>query len=349
MPAGSLATLVWLVCGLAATTPAAADTLRTLAESAGIRIGAAANVAALHEDPAYARLLAREFDMLTPENALKFSVVHPERDRYDFSQVDALLEFAEAHGMQVNGHVLVWHGQLPDWLTQGNFTPDELKSILRDHIHALVARYRGRIAWWDVAAEAVDENGRMRETFWSRSLGPGYLEWAFRWAHEADPQARLRYNDYGGEGAGAKSDGIYDLVAALRRKGAPIHGVGLQMHVSPDEAPRADEVRINLLRLGALGLDTHITEMDVMLPVPASRADLKAQAAIYRDMLRSCLAVGRCRGFSTWGVSDRHSWIPEHFPGWGSALLFDTELRPKPAYDAVRRALRMAPPRGARQ
>ena len=336
-----LATAAAFSAALAATMPATAtDTLRDLAPSAGIRIGAAVDVDALQADAAYARLLAREFNLLTPENAMKFSVVHPERGRYDFTQADALVEFAEANGIQVNGHVLVWHQQLPDWLTQGNFDSDELKAILREHIQTLVTRYRGRVASWDVAAEAVDESGRLRETFWSRGIGPDYLALAFRWAHEADPQAHLRYNDYGGEGGGAKSDGICDLMIELRRKGAPVHGVGLQMHASLKDAPRPDDVRINMKRLAALRLQTHITEMDVMLSLPASRADLRAQAGLYRDMLQACLAVPQCRSFSTWGASDRYSWIPAFFPGQGDALLFDAEGRAKPAYDSVWRVLR---------
>jgi len=324
---------------LAGALPAAADTLRTLAESAGIRIGTAVNVDALNTDAAYARLLAREFDLLTPENAMKFSVVQPGRGRFDFTQADALVGFAETHGMQVNGHVLVWHQQLPDWLTQGQFSADELKAILREHIRTLVTRYRGRVASWDVAAEAVTEDGQARETFWSRGIGPDYLALAFRWAHEADPQAHLRYNDYGGEGTGAKADGIYRLVADLRVQGTPIHGVGLQMHVSPDDAPRAAEVRANMQRLAALGLATHISEMDVMLPLPASRTALRKQAALYRDMLKACLAQPRCRSFSTWGATDRYSWIPDFFPGKGAALLFGEDGRAKPAYQSIKGVL----------
>ena len=326
----------------AASPPALADTLRSLASVAGIRIGAAVDVDALNTDPAYARLLAREFDLMTPENALKFAVVQPERGRFDFTQADALVAFAEAHGMQVNGHVLVWDRQLPDWLTQGTFSRDELMAILHDHIRTLVTRYRGRIASWDVAAEAVGEDGRLRDTFWSRGIGPDYLAHAFRWAHEADPQARLRYNDYGGEGAGAKSDGIYRLVADLRQQHVPIDTVGLQMHVGLDDAPRADDVRINMKRLAALGLQADITEMDVMLPLPATRSGLQAQARLYRAMLQACLAVPQCRSFSTWGVNDAHSWIPEYFPGHGAALLFGTDGRPKPACDSLRGLLRRA-------
>jgi len=332
-----------MTAALLITLPAvAADALRDLTQAAGIRFGAAVNVEALNTDAAYAQLLAREFNFVTPENAMKFSVVHPERERYDFTQADALIAFAEAHAMQVNGHVLVWHQQLPDWLTQGQFSQDELKTILREHIQTLVTRYHGRVASWDVAAEAIGEDGQPRDTFWSRGIGPDYLALAFRWAHEADPQAHLRYNDYGGEGTGAKADGIYRLVADLRGQGVPIHGVGLQMHVSPNDAPPTKDLRANLKRLAALGLATHISEMDVMLPLPASRANLKKQATLYRDTLKLCLAQPQCRSFSTWGTTDRYSWIPEYFPGKGAALLFDADARAKPAYDSVRRVLRDA-------
>lgn len=333
---------VWSSLTLLCAMPAAADPLRTLAQSAGIHIGAAVNVDILEQDPAYGRLLAQEFNLVTPENALKFSVVQPERGRFDFSRADALMAFAEAHGMQVNGHVLVWHQQLPKWLEQGHFDRDELKTILREHIRTLVSRYRGRVSSWDVAAEAVGEDGLARETFWSRGIGPDYLALAFQWANEADPHARLRYNDYGGEGIGAKSNGIYNLVAALRWNGVPIHAVGLQMHVSLTDAPQDAEVRHNMQRLAALGLDTDITEMDVMLGQPATAAMFQAQAAVYRDMLQTCLAVSRCRSFSTWGVTDRYSWIPTFFPGRGSALLFDADYRPKPAVRRIRRVLQSA-------
>ena len=341
MPLRAPALATACVIALVAALPAhAGGPLRSLAQAAGIPIGTAVNVEALKSDAAYARLLAREFDLVTPENALKFSVVQPERGRFDFALADALFAFAEAHHMQVNGHVLVWDQQLPDWLTQGHFSRDELKVILHDHIRTLVTRYRGRAASWDVAAEAVGEDGTLRETFWSRGIGPDYLALAFRWAHEADPQARLRYNDYGGEGAGAKSDGIYTLVADLRTHRVPIDAVGLQMHVDLNDAPRPEDVRINMKRLAALGLETDITEMDVMLQLPASRADLKTQAGLYRAMLQACLAVPQCRSFSTWGATDRYSWIPEFFPGRGAALLFDADGHAKPAYWRIRRVLR---------
>jgi endo-1,4-beta-xylanase len=337
-----VAVVVGWIIALTGSVAAGAESLRALAQAAGLRFGPAVDVAVLDADPRYARLLARQFSLVTPENAMKCALVQPVRGRFDFAQADALVAFAAAHDMAVNGHVLVWDQQLPDWLTEGAFSADELKTILRAHIQALVGRYRGRVASWDVAAEAVSDDGRLRDTFWSRGIGPDYLDLAFRWAHEADPTARLRYNDYGGEGAGAKSDGIYSLMAALRRRGAPVHAVGLQMHLSLESAVRAQDVRRNMQRLAALGLDIDITEMDVMLPLPATAGDLERQARLYGDMLQACLAEQRCRSFSTWGATDRYSWIPDAFPGYGAALLYDVAYRPKPAVRAVRRLLRAA-------
>lgn len=326
---------------IAPSTPGnATDTLRSLAEKNGIYFGAAVSAEVLGKDKRYSNILAREFSLMTPENAMKFNVIHPDRGRYDFSQADALVNFAERNGMKVNGHVLVWDQQLPDWLTKNNFTKEELKAILHDHIRSVVSRYRGKVGSWDVAAEAVGGDGKFRDTFWSRGIGADYLELAFRWAREADPEAHLRYNDYGGEGMGPKSQGIYDLVEKLRRKGVPIDGVGLQMHVELGNVPSEQDVRRNMERLAAIGLDSHITEMDVSLPMPATADDFRGQARVYLNMLQACLLASRCRSFSTWGVTDRYSWIPESFPGLGDALLFDQDYQPKSAYFSICSLLR---------
>lgn len=316
-------------------TPTAPLSLRSLAQARGIQIGAAVAVDPLLSEPLYAETLAREFSILTPENAMKFEPVHPGPDRYDFSAADAIVNFAEEHGMQVRGHTLVWHSQLPGWLTEGNWTRDELIQILRDHIMTVVGRYRGRVAAWDVVNEAVNDNGALRNTIWLRGIGPEYLDMAFQWAHEADPDALLFYNDYGGEGLKPKSDAIYALVRDLVQRGVPIHGVGLQMHVSLDGCPTRQAVTANMDRLSALGLQVHITELDARIKDPATEEELADQAGVYRDMLGVCLSAQNCKAFVLWGFTDRHSWIPYFFEGWGTALIFDQSYRPKPAYEAL--------------
>lgn len=305
--------------------------LRNLAEECGIYIGAAVERSLL-DIPDYAYILKREFNILTTENALKFGPVHPQRDAYSFSDVDYIISFAERNGMKVRGHTLVWHQQLPSWVAQGNYSREEWISILREHIMTVVGRYKGRIYAWDVVNEAIADDGTLRDTIWLRNIGPEYIEMAFRWAHEADPQAILFYNDYGAEGLNVKSNATYNLVKSLLEKGVPIHGVGLQMHLSLENPLNPQEVAANIKRLNDLGLEVHITEMDVRIRMPARWEDLVEQAKIYRDILRVCLSVERCKAFVIWGFTDKYSWIPGYFSGYGAALIFDESYVPKPAY-----------------
>lgn len=321
------------------TSENSAAPLRTLAQARGLLIGAAVDADALQTESTYREVLAREFNLVTPENALKFGPVHPERERYDFGPADAIVEFAEENGMLVRGHTLVWHSQLPDWLTEGEFTRAELMAILREHIRTVVGRYRGRIQAWDVVNEAIGDDGALRDTIWLQGIGPEYLDLAFQWAHEADPEARLFYNDYGAEGRGAKADAVYALARDLLARGVPIDGVGLQMHISADGRPPPARVAANIRRLGELGLQVQITEMDVRLREPAAEDDLARQAEVYRGQLQVCLQVEDCTAFVLWGYTDRHSWVPGLAPGWGSALIFDEEYRPKPAYRALQETL----------
>lgn len=326
-----------------ATTPSAtpAPTLRTLAQERGIEIGAAVSAGPLRREPLYAETLSREFSMLTTENAAKFGPVHPEPDRYDFADADFIVGFAEAHNMRARGHTLVWHNQLPAWLAEGAWTRDELIDILREHITTVVGRYRGRITAWDVVNEAVADDGSMRDTIWLRGIGPEYVDLAFRWAHEADPDALLFYNDYANEGLGPKSDAVCALVQGLLERGVPIDGVGLQMHVSLRWPPDPEAVAANMDRLGALGLQVHVTEMDVRVyegtGTPEER--LVAQAAVYREVMDACLASSACKAFVTWGFTDRHSWIPAFTGRPDAPLPFDESYRPKPAYYAIMDAL----------
>lgn len=314
--------------------------LRALAAARTFHIGGAVDPAYLYCDNAYAAIVSREFNILTTENALKFWPVHPAPERYDFSGADAVVAFAAARGIAIRGHALVWHEATPPWIAEATFTPEQWEATLRDHITAVVGRYRGRVAYWDVVNEAVGDGGGLRESVWLAGVGPDYVDKAFRWAHAADPDAQLFYNDYGAEGLSAKSEEVYALVRGMLERGVPIHGVGFQMHITLEDAPRSEDVLRNLHRLGELGLDVHITELDVRLPSAASVSDLTRQAALYRDLLAVCLSADNCTAFVLWGVTDRYSWIPGFFPGYDHALIFDRDYRAKPAYFALREALR---------
>jgi endo-1,4-beta-xylanase len=293
----------------------------------------------LQNDLRYAGLAARQFNLLTPETAMKFDRLQPGRDRFDFRDADRIVDFAEANGMAVHGHTLVWHRQLPDWLTRSRWSRPELIGLLEAHITTLVGRYRGRVRSWDVVNEAIDDRGKLRRSVWLDGIGPDYLTLAFSAAHRADPDALLFYNDYGAEGLGPKSDAVYDLVAKLVRQGVPIHGVGLQMHVALRDHPEPADIAANIARLSALGLRVHISEMDVRLRLPATWSDRVRQAGLYGDAMQVCLEAPRCEALVFWGVTDRFSWVPAFFPGFGEALIFDTGYQYKPAYLELRRVM----------
>jgi endo-1,4-beta-xylanase len=277
--------------------------------------------------------------MLTAENVMKFGPIHPRPDEYNFRAADDIVDFAEANHMQVRGHTLVWHIQLPEWLTHHSWTREELLERLRDHITTVVSRYRGRIAAWDVVNEAVDDDGSLRKTIWLEGIGPEYIELAFQWAHEADPEALLFYNDYGAEGMGSKSDAVYNLVKDLVSRDVPIHGVGMQFHANLQWDIRPSDLEANISRLSDLGLMVHITEMDVRIEEPVRDSEMDEQAHIYHQVARTCLATEACQALVFWGFTDKYSWIPYILEGWGSALLLDESYDPKPAYKAIVSAL----------
>jgi endo-1,4-beta-xylanase len=323
------------------TPIASLPTLRSLAQAHGIYIGAAVDPSQIQSDPGLSELLSHEFDMLTPGNAMKFDAIHPEPERYDFYPADILVAYAQAYGMAVRGHTLVWDSQLPAWVTQGNFTREQWKAILHDHIYTVVGHFRGQIYAWDVVNEALDDDGRLRDTIWLRTIGPDYIALAFQWAHEADPQAKLFYNDNGGEGMNQKSQAIYQLVQGLLAAGVPINGVGLQMHVSLSSAPSAQDLAANMKRLQDLGLEVHITEMDVRIQYSSQSLDEKLllQAQVYQSVFATCLAAPNCKAFVTWGVTDRYSWIPSFTGHPDAPLLFDEAGKPKLAFYSILSAL----------
>lgn len=316
------------------------ETLRDAASARGMKIGVAATLEWIRCEPDYSATLARHFNLLTPENAMKSGPLRPGPGEFDFREADELSDFAREHGMALRGHTLVWHQQLPSWLPMESGERAVWQPVMEHHIHTVASHFHGRVECWDVVNEAVADDGELRRTPWLEALGPGYLARAFHLAHEADPGARLFYNDYGAEGRGMKSDAVYRLVRSLLDDGAPIHGVGLQMHVSEENHPAAEDLLWNIERLGRLGLEVQITEMDVRLRLPVSPDSLGCQAVITRDMIDACLMADNCTAVTLWGFTDRHSWIPGFFPGYGDALILDAVYEPKPAFFAILDALR---------
>ena len=228
----------FLIVFLAAAANPSNPTLRQAADQAHILVGAAVRPS-LFSEAAYSATLAREFNMIEAEDAMKWWTVRQKSGTFDFREGDEVIHFAQAHGMKVRGHCLVWDHNNPDWLVQSHFTATELSHLLQEHIITVMKHYAGQVFAWDVVNEALDENGHLKDSPWYNQPGIGlsdkgnaYMEQAFRWAREADPLALLFYNDNGGEGLGQKSDAIFAMVKDFKRRGVPIDGVGLQMHIS---------------------------------------------------------------------------------------------------------------------
>lgn len=310
----------------------AAEPLRILAARRDFLIGSAVRPRPLQSDPTYRELLAREFNIIMAEHDMKFEALHPERDRYDFSRADAMVEFAQEHDIKVIGHALTWFHVLPRWVVEGDFSRDELMEILHDHIQTVVSHYRGQIYYWDVVNEPVEADGTLRETIWYKVIGPEYIDLALRWTHEADPDALLYINEYA-EGTNSKSDSFYNLIKSIQERGAPIDAVGFQTHLGFLSAKNSQDVADNIKRYAELGLDVMMTEVDIPINTFSGTREekLAAQAAMYQEFLNVCVEAPNCKAFLTWGFSDRHSWLTG-FTGGQAPLIFDDFYHPKPAY-----------------
>jgi len=239
------------------TTPTTPSDSLMRAGSAFGKLAGTAIQSSLLGDTRYTAILNRDFNYLTAEYEMKWSPIENTHGANNFSGADAIVAYAETHGMKVKGHALIWHGAEPAWVN--TLSASDLRVAFEGHIRSVAEHFRGRVIAWDVVNEAVADNGSgLRDTVLRQKLGDGYIADAFRLAREADPGALLFYNDYGGEGAGAKSDRIYALVKSLKEQGVPIDGVGLQMHISANSRPSDANIAANMRRLAALGLSVNI-------------------------------------------------------------------------------------------
>jgi len=318
--------------------------LRNAAHQARVLVGTAVRPS-LFSETAYSATLSREYNMIEPEDVMKWWVVRRDQG-FDFRQGDEVVSFARAHKMKVRGHCLIWDHDNPKWLTEGRFTTWQLSELFHDHITTEVQHYAGEVFAWDVVNEALNEKGELKDSIWYNQPGIGlagkgtaYIEQAFRWAHEANPEALLFYNEAEAEGMNQKSDAVYAMAKDFRQSGVPIHGVGLQLHISLLDFD-TDALSANIARLTALGLQVHITELDVSLPVDsdgrAKEEDLRRQADVYRGIVGACVRNPGCTAIETWGFTDKYSWIGRHSHGTrGAALPFDRGYNPKPAYQAI--------------
>ena len=309
-------------------------------------------------DTSSIKLVKQHFNSIVAENCMKCEVIHPEEDRYDFTLADQFVSFGEKNGMAFIGHCLIWHSQLAPWFCVdekgNNVTPEVLKQRMKDHITTIVTRYKGRIKGWDVVNEAILEDGSYRKSKFYEILGEEFIPLAFQYAHEADPDAELYYNDYAMNMPG-KREGVVKLVSSLKEKGIRIDAVGMQGHMGMDY-PDINEFEQSIVAFAGTGVKVMVTEWDMSaLPTVKQSANISDTVA-YQKMLNpypetlpdsvSKAWNNRMKQFfglfekhadvisrvTAWGVSDSDSWKND-FPVKGRhdyPLLFDRNYQPKP-------------------
>ncbi|MEI9963013.1 MAG: endo-1,4-beta-xylanase [Limisphaerales bacterium] len=310
-------------------------------------------------------LIKAQFNTISPENVLKWESVHPQPGKFDFSVADRYVEFGQMNKMFIVGHTLVWHSQTPRWVFQNEqgkpVDRERLLARMREHIFAVVGRYKGKIGGWDVVNEALNEDGTLRESQWKKIIGEDYLVKAFQFAHEADPQAELYYNDYSLDNK-PKRNGAIALVKKLQAQGIHLTAVGLQGHYKMDW-PTPTQLDETIAAFSKLGVKVMITELDLdVLPSPTSdrgadvALNFAAQAKLnpytngLPDSVQQQITQRYADFFAVfvkhrdtvsrvtfWGVTDADSWLND-WPIRGRMsypLLFNRDFQPKPAFDAV--------------
>ncbi|NUP18217.1 MAG: 1,4-beta-xylanase [Streptomyces sp.] len=316
-----LAATVLATPGTASGTPDAvkASTLGAQAAQSGRYFGTAVAAGRLG-DGTYTGILDREFNSVTPENEMKWDTTEPSRGAFNFGPADQIANRAQARGQRLRGHTLVWHSQLPGWVSSIR-DANTLRGVMNNHITTVMNRYKGRIHSWDVVNEAFADgpSGQLRSSVFRDVLGNGFIEQAFRTARSADPSAKLCYNDYNIENwSDAKTQGVYRLVRDFKARGVPIDCVGLQAHFGAGGPPAGFQTTLS--NFAALGVDVQITELDIAQASPTA----------YANTVRACMNVARCTGITVWGIRDSDSWRASENP-----LLFDRGGNKKSAYNAA--------------
>jgi len=357
----TLALLILATASCKKTTPELKEVFKN-----DFLIGTAMNSYQVHgRDPLAKPFIIKNFNSITAENEMKWERIHPAPGVYSFAKADSIAEFAQKNNLVLIGHVLVWHSQTPDWVFRdsvGNtLKRDALLARMKDHIFTVVGHFKGKVKGWDVVNEAIDDNGAMRKSLWYQIIGEDYIQKAFEYAHEADPDAELYYNDYNNEQK-VKRDGVIPIIKSLQQNGARIDAVGIQGHWHLDE-PDLNELDESLSAYAALGVKIVITEMEVnVLPTPPEvyGADIQQQAKYLEelnpykngcpDSVQTQLANRYSDLFTIfmkhkkditrvtfWGIHDGYSWKN----GWpivgrtNYPLLFDRNYQPKPAFWSV--------------
>ncbi|MCJ1443474.1 MAG: hypothetical protein MMC23_003972 [Stictis urceolatum] len=280
-----------------------------------------------------------DFGQITPGNAQKWDTIEPTQNTFSYTKGDVVASLAAANDQILRCHTLVWYSQLPSWVSSGTWTNATLIAAMTNHIKNEVSHYKGQCYAWDVVNEALNEDGTYRTNVFYTTIGEAYIPIAFAAAAAADPSAKLYYNDYNIEYAGAKSTAAQNIVKLVKSYGAKIDGVGMQSHFIVGSTPSASTQATNKAAFTALGVEVAITELDIRMTLPATEALLTQQATDYANTVLGCVQTTGCVGVTIWDWTDKYSWVPSVFSGQGAALPWDEDFVKKPAYSSILSAL----------
>ncbi|PVF98117.1 glycoside hydrolase [Serendipita vermifera] len=275
------------------------------------------------------------FGQVTPENEMKWDATEPSRNSFSFSRGDTIVNWALSGGKEIRGHTLVWHSQLPSWVTNGNFNNATLVSIMQNHVTKLVTYWSGKVKTWDVINEVFNEDGTWRSSVLYNTIGEYFVDIAFRTAAAADPNVGLAANEYNLDYGQAKTTAYINLVNRLKARGVKINQIGSQSHLTVGGVPSVSALTSTFTSITNTGVDLAVTELDIRMTLPVTSARLAQQKRDYNTVVLACLRTPRCVGITIWAYADSHSWVPGTFPGEGAALPWDDQLKPKPAFYGI--------------
>lgn len=311
-------------------------------KNADFPIGVAVDMVELASNSTYNNVALKQFNSFTPENGFKPNQLHPQENSFNFFQADDLVQTCNDNNIRLHGHTLVWHIQLPQWML--NYEGD-WEELLKNHVQTIVSHFKGKVVAWDVVNEAFNEDGTLRNSIWLQKIGSSYIEKAFRYAHEADPNALLFYNDYGLEYNPTKRNATIKLLNNLKARGVKVDGIGLQTHVST-QYPQASQIASALHDVAKNGYKIHISEIDISInPQNQEIKDIdnqfQKQAYVLAEIVSHYkqLPPHLQYGITFWGLSDANSWIRSFYNREDYPLLFDDNYQPKPMYCKLKEAL----------
>ena len=314
------------------------DDSQSLYSFSDFSIGVAVDANELNYDNRYQEIAVNQFNSVTPENMFKPSYLHPNKNYFDWIEADGLVEFCQANNKRLHGHTLIWHNQLPDWINNFQGSQSEWELMFKEHIQTICTHFKGEIESWDVVNEAFNDNGTLRNTIWKQNIGSSYIEKAFIYAHEADPNALLFYNDYDIALNETKRKAILSLLNNLRQRGVPVHGIGMQMHISIVH-PENKQIATALKEISDDDFKIHLSEIDISVN-PLSK-EIESSIELLERQANKLAAItllykeipSRYQyGMTFWGLSDKNTWIRNYFNRDDYPLLFDDNYYPKPVY-----------------